>query len=144
MIRFGHAKRCYQNLTFWLNLGTTKTYSKILYFVIHKKNPICKILAAFCIYQEIFWTIKFWSCQELLPKGYKPGMPVGMCQQWKCTIVILPITFYGHLFSLEEIHVTWSKFKQPANSGCGNNWWFLTEGFLPGNLLGQKWSEFGW
>src|SRR6266446_10611294 len=62
MKRFGHAKRCYQNLTFWLNLGTTKTYSKILYFVIDKKNPICKILAAFCIYQEIFRKIKFWSC----------------------------------------------------------------------------------
>ena len=87
MISIGHAKSCYQNLTFWLDLGTTKIYSKILYFVIDKKNPICKILAVFCTYQEIFWNIKFWSCQEPLPKGYKAGMPVGACQQGSCTIV---------------------------------------------------------
>src|SRR6267143_3195605 len=87
MISISHTKRYYQNLTFWLDLGTTEIYSKILYFVIDQKNPICKILAAFCIYQEIFRNIKFWSCQEPLPKGYKAGMSVGVCQQGSHTVV---------------------------------------------------------
>ena len=72
----------------WFILGTIFWHcQKSAYFVIDKKNPICKILAAFCLYQEIFQNIKFWSCQELLPKGYKTGMLVGVCQQGSSTIV---------------------------------------------------------
>jgi len=105
---------------------------KILYFVIDQKNPICKILAIFCIYQEIFRNIKFWSCQEPLPKGYKAGMPVGVCQQGSHAVVLatcVDVSLLRHIMS----HQAWVYaqfgsmfrifFRENRSIACFETWW---------------------